>query len=140
MKIVWIGPALLALVACDGAHTPQQHLTPPADPSFTLLVSNQSFELDPVDITIRLDGQLAVTGDFHVEGQHTWIPFEFGLAPGAHTIAVETTDAAATLSQPFTVDDHRWGVVMFWYYPVGSPEPTPPQFSWSVHDQPPAFD
>lgn len=132
-------PLLCLLAACDGPRTPQQHLEPPADPSFTLLVSNQSFDLDPVDITINLDGQLAITGDFRVEGQHTWIPFDFGLTPGVHTLEVTTADAPAALVELFTVDDRQWGVVMFWYYAAGSPEPTPPQFSWSLHDQAPMF-
>ncbi len=137
MKLPWL--IVVGLAACDGPRTPQQHLVPPADPSFTLLVSNQSFELDPVDITIHLDDQLAVTGDFRVEGQHTWIPFEFGLADGPHTIAIRTADADASLTESFTIDGDRWGVVMFWYYPPGSGDPTPPHFSWSVHDEPPQF-
>ena len=36
--------------------------------------------------------------------------------------------------------DWLGSVVMFWFYPPGAGDPTPPQFSWSLHDQPPAFD
>ena len=137
-----LAAGLTGAAGCSTVDEPRQHLTPPADPSFTLLVSNQSFELDPVDITVRLDGQLAVTGDFRVEGQHTWIPFHFGLADGDHQLEVTTADAEAALDRTFTVDGQTWAVVMFWYYPPGSPggvEPTPPQFSFSVHDEPPQF-
>ena len=30
--------------------------------------------------------------------------------------------------------------LMFWYYPTGTSEPVPPQFSWNVSDDQPAFD
>jgi hypothetical protein len=86
MKLAASIGGLILLAACDGANPPRQHVGPPPDPNFTLLVSN------------------------------------------------------ADLSETFTVDDRQWGVVMFWFYPAGSPEPTPPQFSWSLHDEQPAFD
>jgi hypothetical protein len=131
---------MAAAAGCEPVHEPRQHLEPPATPGLTLLVSNQSFELDPVDITIRLDDQLAVTGDFRVEGQHTWLPFDFDLGEGLHRIDVTTADAEAELHETFTLPGRGWAVVMFWYYPPGSSsEPTPPQFTFSVHDEPPAF-
>jgi hypothetical protein len=124
--------------AC-GRAIPKQHLPVPVAPTLTLYVSNQSFELDPVDIRIDLDDQLAISGEFLVEGQHTWVKFDFDVAPGSHTIHVTTTAANAELTMPFPMDDRKYGVVSFWYYP-DRPEPTPAQFSFSLHDDPPAFD
>jgi hypothetical protein len=131
---------LLALTACDAARVePTQHLpAPPGAPKFTLLVSNQSFELDQVDIRVEIDDQLAVTGDFLVEGQHTWLPFELDLSPGTHLVRATSADASATLDQTFTMEDRAWGVLTFWYS-AGS-EPTPPSFAWTLHDEQPAFD
>lgn len=137
--------SLLFLVACDGGGSdnpriePHQHLPTPTTPKFTLLVSNQSFDLSQVDIRVSLDNQLAVSGDFLVEGQHTWVPFELDVAPGTHTLEVTSSDTNATLVQSFEMDDRKWGVVMFWYYEGGS-EPVDPSFSWNLFDEQPAFD
>lgn len=136
--------SLLALAACTGGGSgdrtePVQHLPTTTSPEFTLLVSNQSFDLDQVDIRVSIDNQLAVTGDFLVEGQHTWIPFDFDLAPGTHTLTVTSADSNATLDETFVMDDRKWGVVMFWYYEDGS-EPVAPSFSWNLSDEQPAFD
>ncbi|HEU0033721.1 MAG TPA: hypothetical protein VFQ53_24005 [Kofleriaceae bacterium] len=133
-------PFVLSVAACtDAPVEPTQHMPRPDDPSFTLYVSNQSFDLDRVDITVRIDGELAVTGDFDVEGQHTWIPFDFGLAPGTHEIVAVTQDGDATLTKSFTMDDRKFGVLDFWFYPDG-PEPTPRQFSFFVTDEAPLFE
>jgi hypothetical protein len=120
---------------------PRQHLPRSDDPTFTLYVSNQSFDLSPVDIQVGIDGQTAVTGDFVVEGQHTWIPFDFELAPGPHQLRVASWAGGAMLDQAFDfdMDARRWGVLSFWYYAAGSPEPTPHQFSFQVLDEPPVF-
>lgn len=130
---------LAALTACGRREEPTQ-LLPHVDDSFTLFVSNQSFALDPVDIAIELDGRPAVTGDFAVEGQHTWIRFDFGLTAGVHRIVATTADVNdVVLDQTFDMTARKYGVVMFWYYPDG-PEPTPPQFSWTLSDVAPQFD
>jgi hypothetical protein len=134
--------ALGLLVGCTGndAGTQTQHLPRPTNPTFTLLVSNQSFDLPTVDIEIRIDNRLAVTGEFDVDGQHTWIPFDFDLAPGNHEIAVTSEAGDTSFEQAFLMDDRKWAVINFWYYSAGSPEPTPQQFSFHVFDEQPAFD
>lgn len=135
-----LASALLLAACTDGStEAPRQHLPRPEDPSLTLFVSNQSFDLPRVDIEIRLDGQLAVTGDFDVEGQHTWIRFDFDLAPGPHQLRVVSEAGEATLEREFDLDDRKWGVVDFWYYAAGSPEPTPKQFSFQLLDEEPQF-
>jgi hypothetical protein len=133
----------LLLVACtdaDSAEAPRQYLPRSDNPTFTLFVSNQSFDLSRVDVEIRIDGQLAVTGDFLVEGQHTWVPFDFDLAAGPHQLRVTSEGAGVMLERPFDLAARRWGVLSFWYYAAGSPEPTPKQFSFQVLDEAPLFD
>lgn len=125
--------------AVEPASDPTLHLPATTTPTFTLYVSNQSFDLPRVDITVRVDGQLAITGDFHVEGQHTWIPFDLDLAPGPHAITIESATGEATLDQAFTMDDRRWAVASFWFYDEDHYEPTPRHFSFDVMDEPPTF-
>jgi hypothetical protein len=127
-----------AIAACGTSdNEPRQYLPPPASPSFTLLVSNQSFDLDPVDIVIRLDGQIAVAGDFRVEGQHTWLPFELDVAPGAHTISAVSETGDAELAMSFAMDERKWGVVMFWY---DDADDGGRQLTFSLSDEQPLFD
>jgi hypothetical protein len=134
-------PVLVLLAACSGSGgDPQQHLPRPANPSLTVLVSNQSFDLPTVDVEIEIDGKKAISGDFDVEGQHTWVPFDFAVTPGNHTMKMTTAAGEVTLDKTFVMDDRKWIVVNFWYYAAGSPEPTPPQFSFHLFDEQPLFE
>jgi hypothetical protein len=137
--------SLVFLFACNGSgaddprNEPHQYLPAPTTPKLTLLISNQSFDLSQVDIRVSIDNQLAVAGDFLVEGQHTWLPFELDVAPGTHSLQVASTDSDAEMTQTFEMDDRKWGVVMFWFYEGGS-EPVAPSFSWNLSDEQPGFD
>ena len=97
---------------------PRQLSPVPTDPSFVLFVSNQSFDIDPVDIGIFIDDELAIEGDFLVGSQHTWHKFDLDLAPGKHTIRATTsagdTELLGTIEVP---EATRYGVINFWYYP-----------------------
>ena len=134
--------ALLLLVSVVAAGCVGDDGSFHGDPTFTLMVSNQSFDLDPVDVTVRIDDVVVVRDDFRVEGQHTWVPFDLALDPGPHSLVARTTagDTEIETALVAPADGRRWGVLNFWYYAVGSPEPTPPQFSFQVSDERPAFD
>lgn len=84
-----------------------------------LWVSNQSFDDDPVRITIEVDGQLVVDDAFEVGGQHNWFAHDIaGLEPGQHEI-VATSDTGAVIEATFSLpaDEPRWVVIDYWYYP-----------------------
>ena len=84
-----------------------------------LWVSNQSFEDDPVAITVEIDGVQVVDDSFEVGGQHNWFSFMIdGLEPGEHTLSA-TSDTGATFEATFTLppDEPLWMVVDYWYYP-----------------------
>ena len=103
-----------------------------------LWVSNQSFEDDPVAITIRIDGNLVVDDSFAVEGQHNWIAFDIeGLPPGEHALAAES-DTGARTEGTFTLPtgESRWLVADYWYYPDDSEGRF---FTLSESDEPVAF-
>lgn len=122
-----------------GAREPSQRLPVPAEPNFVLYVSNQSFELDPVDIEVTLDGELAVEGDFLVEGQHSWHMFKFKLRPGPRTLRVASEVGDTRLTETIEIAGAtRYAVINFWYY--GGHEPYGPAFSLDLYDVPPGFD
>ena len=141
MKRILLGLFVVGSAACSTPtfETPRQHLPAPTSPTLTLYISNQSFDLDPVDIEVHLDGELAVTGDFVVNSQHTWIEFQFDVPPGDHMLTAETRVGGTQLASPFVMDDRKWGVLNFWYYASG-PEPTPEQLSFNLYDMQPYFD
>lgn len=126
----------------DGDREPRQLLPISSDPTFVLYVSNQSFDLDPVDIEVRLDGELALEGDFLVEGQHSWHTFDFDLAPGTHELRAVTRAGDTVAVEEIEIDDApSYGVLNFWYYEPGRdyPEPYGPGFSFDQLDEPPVF-
>lgn len=130
----------MLITACqtEPRDEPAQHLPRPEDPSLTLLVTNQSFEHERVSLTIKIDGELAVTGDFDVEGQHTWVPFDFAITPGEHALSISTETSAMSFERPFTMTERNWGVVSYW----GEEEVdrVPIELTVSFYDEEPHFD
>ncbi|MDW3212822.1 MAG: hypothetical protein R8G01_02415 [Ilumatobacteraceae bacterium] len=96
--------------------------TPQVEPvagQVKLWVSNQSFEDDPVAVTIEIDGVQIVDDSFEVGGQHNWFSFLIdGLEPGEHTLTA-TSGTGAVFEGTFTLppDEPRWMVVDYWHYP-----------------------
>lgn len=84
-----------------------------------LWVSNQSFEDDPVAVTVEIDGVTVVDDSFEVGSQHNWFSFMIdGLESGEHTVTA-TSDTGVVFEGTFTLppDEPRWMVVDYWYYP-----------------------
>ncbi len=82
--------------------------------NFVLFVSNQSNQTNPVDITIYLDGRLAVNQDFLVGSGHNIVRFQFQLDPGTHTLRSITTRGQSDATATFDLPSTPWGVVDFW--------------------------
>lgn len=161
----------LSLVACGGASDPVSNpqptsgasggaSTPPTAPRppaavgslpqaettapFHVYVSNQSFDLDPVDIDIYVDDIKLITGDFLVGSQHNWKAFDFTIEAGKpHTVRAVTTKGGVEKSEVVNVPAAgRWVVVDFWYSAPsesGSTE-APESFSINAYDKQPGFD
>ena len=93
-----------------------------ASPSgnFVLYVSDQSFELGHVDITIRIDGKVAVSDRFAVGNEHNWRQYRFQLDPGVHRITAVSHRGRAQLASTFRMKEKLNGVVDYWYSP-GNP-------------------
>jgi len=133
---------LLAAVACRHVE-PEPAPEPgwPTDPegNLVLYVSNQSFAITPVDITVLLDGKTAVDAEFAVENQHNWVKHVFSVPPGTHRIDVRSEKGDAELHQRFRVTDEHWAVLDFWYYPPQFGREMKPQFSFEIQDEPVRF-
>lgn len=80
-----------------------------------LYVSNQSFDDDEVRITVRIDGETVVDGDFHVGSQHNWVSFPLAMPHGEHEITAET-DSGAELEERFSTprSGTRYAVIDHW--------------------------
>jgi hypothetical protein len=134
------------VVALDRAVLPAQRFSvgdqetrtfvnPAEDSPLVVIVSNQSFVTDPVDITIEVDGEVVVSQDFAVEGQHTWLYFGVDVEPGTHTLVATSERTGARLEETFDVPAQRWALVQFWH---DEPD-TAPYFTWDLFEEPPAF-
>jgi hypothetical protein len=109
---------------------------------FQIIVSNQSFDHDPIDIDVYIDDKHVITGDFTVGNQHTFVPFDFNVATGEHTIKVVSKGGGVAKSSSFKINaTKRWAVVMFWHYakPQGGQPADSPHFSLELYDSQPAF-
>lgn len=103
-----------------------------------LWVSKQSFEDDPVEITIRVDGEVIVDKSFFVRGQHNWMSVDIaGLDPGDHNL-VATSDTGALTEETFTLPEgeSRWLIVDYWLY---ADEELGRYFTFSESDVPVGF-
>jgi hypothetical protein len=101
-----------------------------------LYVSNQSFDISPVDIDIWVEDTHVVTGGFDVEGQHNWILFDLNMPSGTNALHAEGMGGSAVIDEAVPVPEERWGVLDFWYYPD---DPTHPMFTWNLSENPVAF-
>lgn len=110
------------------------------DGNVVLYVSNQSFEIDPVDIEVRVDGRLVVSKDFNVGSQHNWESFRLSLPAGRHVLTARSKRGEAEIRQPFDVDGNRWLVLDYWFYSkkYGNP-PESRHFQFTESDEPMGF-
>jgi hypothetical protein len=103
--------------------------------NFVLYVSNQSFDVSPVDIRIQIDGKEAVSSDFAVGNQHNWVQHTFQLAAGKHRLVAVSRKGKAQVEEEFEIIDKHWAVVDYW-----CPDPDgKAQISFTIHDQPIGF-
>jgi len=98
----------------------------------TLYVSNQSYALATVDISISIDGRPIIEDDFPVINQHAWNKYVIRLERGRHLLEARSRDGGVTLSRQFGMRRRAWATLDFWYYPAGSSEPTPRHFDFTL--------
>jgi len=133
----WAIVMVVALMvgACSASETGCGSVDPGGPIPLHLYVSNQSFDIDPVDIAVSIDDVQLICQDFYVEGQHNWVLFELGLDPGHHQITATGSHGTTSLREEFDLEAERWAVLDFWHHPDEGPE----EFSFSIHDGPIGF-
>jgi hypothetical protein len=143
MKLLPVLAVALALAGCGGGSEDQAPAIegPPTleqaeDGNFTLYVSNQSFDRGKVDITVWINGFVAVDGQFEVGSQHNWSEYRFNLADGPHTIRAATAAGETVFEESFEVEGKRWAVVDYWCCDSSQGEP---KFSFLVSEEPIGF-
>jgi hypothetical protein len=81
--------------------------------NFVLYVSNQRSEVDPVDIKVYIDGNVAVNQDFLCKGGHNWVRFEFQLGNGPHTLRAVSRRGQADMTSDFLLPNTPYALVDF---------------------------
>ena len=84
--------------------------------NFSLTVSNQSFDIDPVDILVKIDGITVIDDEFLVKQQHNYHHFEFLLKPGTHTIYAESNRGNHQLNEEIIIEKELWASLDFQYH------------------------
>jgi hypothetical protein len=105
---------------------------------FVLYVSNQTNAIDPVDITVWIDGKCVVRDDFEYINEHNWLTFRLRLQDGDHELVAESEKGNATLGRSFTTSGSHWAVLNYTYHP-DLRTPVPRQFTFLLQDKPMLF-
>lgn len=110
--------------------------------NLTLYISNQSAATNPVDIEVRIDGQVMVNAEFGDKAvpvtQPGWKKFRFALATGPHRLVASSNRGGARLEETFEINGPRWLALAYWAGD-GSAAARPGQFTLRVSEQPIAF-
>ena len=102
--------------------------------NFVLYVSNQSFDIDFVDIKVYIDGLVAVNQEFTVGQQKNWIPFQFQLSEGTHKLKIQSVKGDSKLEQKFKITGNNWAKIKFLYASEGA-DPVSKQFTFAIKDK-----
>jgi hypothetical protein len=90
-----------------------------------LIVSNQSFDVDPIDLIITIGSDTVVNDTFYVENQHNWKVYKAKYNTGLHEIRVKSELGEAKIIDSFFLFYKKYIYVNYWYYPEDHYDPTP---------------
>ncbi len=79
----------------------------------TLYVANQSFDVNPVDIKVTIDGVTVAAGAFYAGGGRSWRRYDVRVAAGRHVLRALTRKGGAALKREFAVTGPRWAAVAY---------------------------
>jgi len=94
--------------------------------NFTLYISNQDDNNDPINIKISLDNCLLINDDFYYSDEqgheaHNWIKYEFNISCGTHSLTGIVNVNNASLDDTFLLTTNSYGIVDF--YGIGATYP-----------------
>ena len=121
----------LAVVALGAGAAPAATQHP-----LTLYVANQSFDVNPVDIKITIDGKTVAKGTFYAGEGHSWRRYDVRLAPGRHVLRAMTRKGAAALKREFDVAGPRWAAVAYRNVSPSRGGRTVRHFAFAIRDSP----
>jgi len=101
-----------------------------------LYVSNQSYTLSPVDISVSIDDQPLLSAEFRVVDQHNYVRYQFDWTPGVYVLRATSEKGSVFLEQTVEIADQAWGFVGFWYDPPRQQEKV---FTVFFQDEPIGF-
>jgi hypothetical protein len=108
MGMKLLGIVLAALAFAAGAFAREAAFYP-----LTLYVANQSFDVNPVDIKVTVDGVTVAAGAFYAGHGHSWRRYDVRLAAGRHVLRALTRKGGAALKREFAVTGPRWAAVAY---------------------------
>jgi len=82
---------------------------------FNLLISNQSFVISPVDITVKIDGEVVIQDSLEVKNQHYCKNYPLTLSEGKHTIEFSSRNGNAALRKDFILRKKMWAYASYCY-------------------------
>jgi hypothetical protein len=84
----------------------------------TLLISNQSFDINPVDIEIKIDGEVVVKDNFNVQqgqlSQHNWQQYHLQLSRGSHQLVATSKKGKAQLQTELKIEAAQTSMIAYW--------------------------
>ena len=109
---------------------------PAATHPFTLYVANQSFEVNPIDIKVTVDGATVAAGTFYAGEGSNWRRYVVRLAAGRHVLRALTRKGAAALKREFNVTGPRWAAVAYRNVSPSRGGRTIRHFAFEIRDRP----
>ena len=107
---------ILFLLLFIGCEENDSSLSEVENGNFVLYLSNQSFDIDPVDIRAYIDNKLAVNKEFFCVNQHNWVKFQFNIKNGNHKLYCVADKGNVNIDTTFNLSESPYCVVEFWYY------------------------
>ena len=118
---VWLGGffglAIVTVLAASTKNSKDIKIDPDPKGNFTLSVSNQSSAIPEVDISVEIDGCLAVSDSFSIGSGHNVVNYRFSLSRGNHTLTASTTKGQAQHEAKFEIEDRHWATITYWFHP-----------------------
>ena len=124
----------LASTPCLAAGNGDEEYSP--RPNFNLFISNQSFAMSNVDISVSIDNVTVVEDRFPVEDQHCWRAFPVSLSNGVHILVAATKTGATNLQTEITISSNHSALLSFWCVPGNTSDGnalTPPYFIFKMN-------
>ena len=82
--------------------------------NLVLHVSNQCFEIDPVDIRVNINKKQLIDEEFYVQNQHGWKKFVVKLPRGKHEILIQSKNTDSILFEEIEIrGDNLWALIDF---------------------------